>query len=52
MAKRMGIMREFLLFLRERKLYWLTPIIVMLLILALLIVIAPGGVSPFIYALF
>jgi hypothetical protein len=38
-------------FLRVRKAWWLTPIILMLLLVSLLIVLGQGTtVSPFIYA--
>jgi len=40
-------------FLKERKKFWLAPIIVVLLLLGFLIVIGGGSaISPFIYALF
>ncbi len=40
-------------FLRTRKKWWLTPIVVFLLLLSLLIVLSEGSaVAPFIYALF
>jgi hypothetical protein len=40
-------------FLRERKAWWLAPIIFILLILGLIIVIGGGSaIAPFIYALF
>ena len=40
-------------FLKERKKFWLAPIIVVLLLLGILIVIGGGSaISPFIYALF
>ena len=40
-------------FLRTRKKWWLTPIVVFLVFLSLLIVLAEGSaVAPFIYALF
>ena len=40
-------------FMRERKKFWLTPIIVVALLLGALIVFAPSSaVAPFIYALF
>ncbi len=40
-------------FLRTRKKWWLTPIVVFLVLLSLLIVLAEGSaVAPFIYALF
>jgi hypothetical protein len=40
-------------FMRERKKFWLAPIIVMLLLLGGLIVLSQGSaVAPFIYTLF
>ncbi len=50
---RMGILGELLQFLWMRKLYWLIPMIITLIVFALLIVIGnAGGVAPFIYTLF
>jgi hypothetical protein len=50
-------MAEFLkdlwLFMRERKKFWLAPIIIIMVILGGLIVLAQGSaVAPFIYTLF
>ena len=40
-------------FLRERKAWWLIPVIVMLIIVGLLIIFAQSSpLSPFLYALF
>jgi hypothetical protein len=40
-------------FMRERKKFWLAPIIVVMLLLGVLIVLAQGSaVAPFIYTLF
>lgn len=40
-------------FMRERKKFWLLPIILVLLLLGMLIVFAEGSaVAPFIYTLF
>ena len=40
-------------FMRERKKFWLAPIIIVLLLLGLLVVFAQGSaVAPFIYTLF
>ena len=40
-------------FMKERKKFWLAPIIVALLLLGVLIVLAQGSaVAPFIYTLF
>ena len=46
------IVREFMVFLKERKLWWMTPIVVIFIFLAFLIVTATGPLAPFIYALF
>jgi len=50
---RLGVLGELLSFLWKRKLYWLIPLIVTLMVFALLIVVGsagPGG--AFIYTLF
>ncbi len=40
-------------FMRERKKFWLAPIIIVLLLLGVLIVLTQGSaVAPFIYTLF
>ena len=44
---------ELLRFLWKRKLWWLTPMVVLLLMLGLLIIFASSsGIGPFIYSLF
>jgi hypothetical protein len=50
---KLGIIKEFWGFLRERKKWWLVPIIVFLLLLGVLLVLSEGSaVAPFIYTLF
>jgi hypothetical protein len=50
---KLGIAREFFEFLKHRKKWWLTPIIVLLILLGALIVLTEGSaLAPFIYALF
>jgi hypothetical protein len=45
--------RELWEFMRERKKFWLAPIIIMLLLLGGLIILSEGSaVAPFIYTLF
>ena len=45
--------KEFWEFLRERKKYWLLPIIIVLALVGILIVISQGSaVAPFIYTIF
>ena len=49
----MFILKDLWLFMKERKKFWLVPVIVVLLLLGILIVF--GGVSaiaPFIYTIF
>jgi len=44
---------EFWLFLKERKKYWLLPIIIVLALFGVLIVLTQGtAIAPFIYTLF
>jgi hypothetical protein len=53
MRKRFPIVREFLVFLKERKLWWMTPIVVIFVLLAVVIVtMESSAIAPFIYALF
>jgi hypothetical protein len=48
-----SILAELWAFLRVRKKYWLTPILLMLLVFGGLIILAQGtAVAPFIYTLF
>ena len=45
--------KEFWEFLRERKKYWLLPIIIILALFGVLIVLSQGSVvAPFIYTIF
>lgn len=49
----MSFLKEFWMFLRARKKYWLIPILIVMAILGGLIVLAQGSaVAPFIYTLF
>ena len=55
MARRNSIISEFLLFIRENKAYWMTPIIVAVLLLVGIVVagaLGGGAAAPFIYTLF
>lgn len=48
-----GIIKEFFIFLRDYKLWWITPIVLVLLLLSLFIFFTEGSaVLPFIYAVF
>ncbi len=50
---RMGILGELFGFLWRRKLYWLIPMMLTLLVFAILIILgSASGATPFIYTLF
>jgi len=49
----MNLVVEFWLFLRERKKWWLAPIVLVLVLMGFLIVFTEGSaIAPFIYTLF
>lgn len=49
----MEFLKEFMLFLKTRKKFWLIPVILMLLLFSLLIAMtASSALAPFIYTLF
>ena len=47
-----GLLRELADFLVYNKAWWLTPIVIVLLLVGLLIVLGSTGLAPFIYPLF
>jgi len=50
---KLAIIKELWQFLRVRKKWWLTPILVMFLLLGILILFSQGSaVAPFVYTLF
>jgi hypothetical protein len=52
-SSRFSILKEFLAFLRERKKWWIAPIVIFLLVLGSLLIFAHGSaLAPFIYSLF
>jgi hypothetical protein len=46
------LLREFWDFLRYNKKWWLTPIVLVLLLVGLLVVLSSTAAAPFIYTLF
>jgi drug/metabolite transporter superfamily protein YnfA len=53
MGSNLGVIGEFLGFLWKRKMWWLIPMVIVLLIFAFLLIFASAsGVGPFIYTLF
>jgi len=52
-GRKLGIMSELMAFLWERKLWWMMPMVLTLLLFGLLILFAESSaVAPFIYTLF
>ena len=52
-GRKLGIMNELMAFLWERKLWWMMPMVLTLLLFGLLIIFAESSaVAPFIYTLF
>ena len=51
-ARSGGVLAQIWGFIRDSKKWWLTPIILMLLLLGLLFVIGGSGAAPFIYTIF
>ena len=47
-----GLVSEFVMFMAENKMWWLTPILVVFALLGVLLVLGATGVAPFIYTLF
>jgi hypothetical protein len=53
MTSNFGVVSELLSFLWKRKLWWLIPMVAVLLLFGLLLIFASAsGVGPFIYTLF
>jgi hypothetical protein len=53
MTSNFGVVNELLRFLWQRKLWWLIPMIVVLMVFGLLLIFASAsGIGPFIYTLF
>ena len=49
---RTGFVREFVRFLAENKKWWLLPIVIITMLLALLMIFGSTAAAPFIYTLF
>ena len=48
-----AIVMEFWVFLRQRKKFWLLPVVMMLLLLGIIIVFTVGSaLAPFVYSIF
>jgi hypothetical protein len=52
-STRIGIVGELLSFLWKRKLWWLIPMVIVIVLFAVMLIVAEGSaVAPFIYTLF
>ena len=51
-AKDPGLVSELIGFMSENKKWWLSPILLVVLLLGLLVLLGGSGVAPFIYSLF
>ncbi|MEO6598156.1 MAG: DUF5989 family protein [Planctomycetota bacterium] len=47
--KERGLVAEFIAFMAENKMWWLAPILIVFLLLAVLLVLGATGVAPFLY---
>ncbi len=53
LVTRLGIFGQLLTFLWKKKLWWMIPMVIVLVLFGLLLVFAQGsGLAPFIYTLF
>ena len=50
--KRPSLLKEFWLFLKHNKKWWMLPIIITLLLLGLIVLLGGTAIAPFIYPLF
>jgi len=49
----MGLMNELWHYMRERKKWWLLPVIIVMVVLGMLLIFAQGSaLAPFIYTIF
>lgn len=49
---RFSLLKELWLFMKRNKAWWLAPIVIVLLLVAVLVVLGGTGAAPFIYTLF
>ncbi len=53
LTAKLGIFGELLMFLWKRKLWWMIPMIIVLVLFGLLLILTQGSaIAPFIYTLF
>jgi len=47
-----SFLREIWTFIKEEKLWWMSPIVIVLLLVGILVALTSTGAAPFIYTLF
>lgn len=52
LGKNQSFLQELAQFLRENKKWWLTPIVIVILLVGVLLVLGGTSIAPFIYTLF
>jgi hypothetical protein len=50
--KQAGLLKEFFAMVKQYKMYWLVPIVLILLAFGLLILLGGTSIAPFIYTIF
>jgi hypothetical protein len=45
-----GLVAEFIAFMAENKMWWLTPILVVFALLGVLLILGATGIAPFLYS--
>ena len=50
--EQMGLVAEFIGFIKENKKYWLIPLMIILLLMGLILIAGGSSFAPFIYTLF
>jgi len=51
-SQRIGVVREFIDFLKHNKKWWLAPIVILIVLFGLLVLLSGTAAGPFIYTLF
>jgi len=52
MTRRRSVLRDIIALLREHQAYWLTPVVVVLILLGALVYAGSSSVGPFLYTVF
>lgn len=47
-----GIVAEFVAFMGENKMWWMSPILIVLGLVGVLLILGATGIAPFVYSLF